>query len=424
MGKKTDDLQDSKISNIAKRSVRIAYTLNNYQPVRSTIISDQPFFYMDCDEAVFEDDLILDNGEFDAFERDLNALKRRVEAYERLSSRFIEDEDTVLEKFLESSDSIGSADDLDISEGLEETLSILETSKFGEELLKFARSKGFKIEVSNQEEFASTVFHAKTVLINAQLPVCEQVLLLARELRKVWQYEAGAGLDALSYQPDHAVIVSRAQIADSLSIMVRVAWELQLSGYHDGWARIENSPLNDLGRSFAREACLDFRSLNSGQANAACFETWFLSERCKVQDKRLIQNMLCDYQGYVFGQDYISRNVGTEFIYMLGSMPYGKNYLVDYASMILNDPIFNEVRDRSNANFLWFVKFEKSFREAEQELQTDEVIHKSRSAFSHFSDNKDNTYGHQESFLHFPEGIETADNANNVVYVQFSAGDV
>ena len=35
----------------------------------------------------------------------------------------------------------------------------------------------------------------------------------------------------------------------------------------------------------------------------------------------------------------------------------------------MDDAIFNEVRDRSNANFLWFVKFERSFRETEQHLQ-------------------------------------------------------
>ena len=35
----------------------------------------------------------------------------------------------------------------------------------------------------------------------------------------------------------------------------------------------------------------------------------------------------------------------------------------------MTDPIFTDVRDRSNANFLWFIKFERSFKETEQELQ-------------------------------------------------------
>jgi len=51
-------------------------------------------------------------------------------------------------------------------------------------------------------------------------------------------------------------------------------------------------------------------------------------------------------------------------------MPFGKNYLAEHAVTIMDDAIFTEVRDRSNANFLWFIKFERSFRETEQELQT------------------------------------------------------
>ena len=39
----------------------------------------------------------------------------------------------------------------------------------------------------------------------------------------------------------------------------------------------------------------------------------------------------------------------------------------------MDDPIFADGRDRSNANFLWFVKFERSFRETEQELQSPET---------------------------------------------------
>ena len=52
----------------------------------------------------------------------------------------------------------------------------------------------------------------------------------------------------------------------------------------------------------------------------------------------------------------------------LGKMPFGQNYLAASVGPIMNDPIFTDVRDRSNANFLWFIKFERSFTEAEQEI--------------------------------------------------------
>jgi len=57
----------------------------------------------------------------------------------------------------------------------------------------------------------------------------------------------------------------------------------------------------------------------------------------------------------------------------LGEQPYGKNYLARFTDLIINDPLFTDVRDRSNANFLWFVKFERAYNEAEQDLQFDGV---------------------------------------------------
>jgi hypothetical protein len=153
--------------------------------------------------------------------------------------------------------------------------------------------------------------------------------------------------------------------------MVRIAWELQLAGEKEPWERIENSSMGDLARAFARESYLDFRTLNNGAASAAVFETWFLSDRCRGEDRKLIQQMLSDYRGYVFDGAQPSQTVTAELIGALGSMPFGKNYLAPYVQTIIGDAVFTEVRDRANANFLWFIKFERSFRETEQELQTD-----------------------------------------------------
>ena len=195
-------------------------------------------------------------------------------------------------------------------------------------------------------------------------------MLAIRELRRVWQHRNGALLNPLIFHPDQAILVNRAQIADLAVIMVRVAWELQLAGEKAPWERLANSSMADLAHAFSRESCLDFRNLNNGNAQSAVFESWFLSERCCKEDKNLVQLMLADYQGYVFDTQQSSQNVTAELVIALGSMPFGKNYLAPHINTILNEAIFTETRDRSNANFLWFIKFERSFRETERELQT------------------------------------------------------
>ena len=101
---------------------------------------------------------------------------------------------------------------------------------------------------------------------------------------------------------------------------------------------------------------------------ALFFETWFLSDRCRVEDRRLIQAMLADHQGTVFDADAPMQAVSRELIAALGSVPFGKNYLAAHASTIISDAVFTEVRDRSNANFLWFIKFERSFRETARDV--------------------------------------------------------
>jgi hypothetical protein len=81
--------------------------------------------------------------------------------------------------------------------------------------------------------------------------------------------------------------------------------------------------------------------------------------------------MLANQESGVFDTEQEAASITPSFIAALGEMPFGKNYLAQHALTIMEDPIFTEVRDRSNANFLWFIKFERTFRETEQELQSD-----------------------------------------------------
>jgi hypothetical protein len=346
---------------------RVAYTINNSQPVICTIIGDQPLFYMDFDVS-YEDE-ILGDAELGILEKEVSALRHEIKSLERLSS---ESGKSTAEKFSEfEADVLAfTAPYVATITDIEELKTALTKSRLASAYLDFATEHKITIAYSGQVETSFYDRNSAQILINPVLSSADQQLLLTQELRRHWQHRAGALIHPLMFHPDNAILVNRAQMADLVVSMVRVAWELQLSGEKAVWERIENSSMADLGRAFAREAFLDFRTINNGQASAAVFESWFLSERCRAQDKIIINQMLADYQGYVFDLEQAEQAITPTLIAALGSMPFGKNYLAEHALTIIDDAIFTDVRDRSNANFLWFIKFERSFRETEQELQT------------------------------------------------------
>ena len=357
---------------------RFAYTINNEQPVRCNWISDQPLFFSDCD--VTEEEEVLDDPIFKALEKDILSLRQKTDAYDRLSAEFAEPSEAKSEKFKLDAEFMTApykaAPSADIAK-------LLKNSRFASMLLSFAELHGVEIKESQQILDASYDRDARLILIRSDLEEGTKILLAARELRRVWQHRNGAGLHPLMLHPDHAVVINRAQIADQSIAMIRTAWELQLANEKDAWTRVENSTMADLGRAFAREAVSDFRSINNGKAALTCFEAWFLSERCRKSDRTLIQQMLADYQGYVFAENAeASRSITFDLLNALGKMPFGENYLRSSAQMILNDTIFTEVRDRSNANFLWFIKFERSFKDAEEEISTESAKKTRASAVS------------------------------------------
>lgn len=349
----------------------MAYTINNYQPVICTIVADQPYFYMEEDE-VMEDDLLGLEGYAD-FEKDIADLKHKMESYERMSRNFEKNSGQRMHDFLEASAEITAFEkksDVAMVQPADKIMMLLSKSRMASSLLEFAHNTGVQIVESLLVDTAQYDRDERKIYVHPQLEETRSVLLAVRELRRHWQHKKGALIHPLTFHPDHAIVTNRAQIADLTVSMIRVAWELQLAGYRQAWDVIEHSSMADLGRAFAREAFVDFRSLENGKAASACFETWFLSERCRYQDKNLIQAMLADHQGYVFQNAEASRQVSIELISALGTQPYGKNYLASHAKAIIEDPVFTEVRDRSNANFLWFIKFERSFTETEQALQS------------------------------------------------------
>jgi hypothetical protein len=249
-------------------------------------------------------------------------------------------------------------------------------------MIAHAEKYGTKIIFTRQVREAQYDRTSAEIQINPDLSEKNRILLCARELRRVWQHRQGVLVNPVTFHPDHAVLINRVQIADVTVSMIRIAWELYLAGETGAWERLEHSSMSDLARAFARESHVDFRRLNNGMAMSAVFEAWFLSERCQHEDRRLIQQMLADYQGCVFSSEQASKKISSELIAALGAVPYGKNYLAPYVATITGDALFTEVRDRSNANFLWFIKFERSFRETEHNLQQAENVREEKSGSS------------------------------------------
>lgn len=361
------DTQDQDIQIWPQEYCRFAYTLNNQQPVRCTWISDQPLFYTDYDDAS-DEDLAYDDPIIMALEKDIADLREKTLAYDQEIGASNITEMDKLALFSSDADFITHpyAKSYDLTHR-DYLLSVMHESRLGSQYLSMAQLYGVKIELSNQVSEASYDRDTQTILIRADMNEIDQLLLISRELRRMIQHRSGVGLHPLTLNPDFAILINRAQIADLAVSMIRVAWELQLSNRRDVWERIEHSPLCDLGRAFAREAIADFRSIQDGTAARMTFESWFLSERCRRADRQLIQQMLADYRGYSFSDNTeASRFIALDILRKLGDMPFSSNYTENLAAQIMVDPIFTEVRDRSNANFLWFIKFERAFTEAEK----------------------------------------------------------
>lgn len=373
--KMTDSYKDiNKNNDLNERICHVAYTLGDHQPVISTIIGDRPFFYMDeeidiLDEEEDEDGL-FSLEDFHALERHLEELHAEETAFDRFSDEFIRTPEQYFCDFCEAKDSILGTPVA--QKTVDDILNTLSKSRLALAYIDYITEQNIKFKLSDQ--ISGVQYHRQSglILINKYMDFADQLLLCARELRHVWQIHHVGTASPLTYGPDDAILVNRLIEADLYASMVRIAWELQLSGERDLWHRIENSCLNDLAHAFARDAFADFRNINNGYAALATFEQWFLSDRCTQADKIIIQGMLENQHEYFMHADKPAQVLTSALIIKLGTMPYGKNYLQEHTYTLLNDPLFKEVRDRSNANFLWFVKFERSFREMEQELHIED----------------------------------------------------
>ncbi len=354
----------------------VAYTLDGDQPVICTYVGDQPLFYIDETDITEEEEDYLDLDQLGLLADEMRVLKEEIVGLDDMTKYIPETTLRSYTEFSENAESLSECmnfylTDKEQATRIETIKDMLSQSRLAAAYMNTFEKFDGKIIMSEQVESVSYDRKACAIVLNPHMNLTDHVLLMARELRRHWQHRQGVLINPMTFTPEKAILINRAQDADLAIAIVRTAWELQLAGHRDVWERVENSPLSDLGRAFSREAFINFRTVNDGTASAAVFESWFLSERCRGLDKKLIKAMLADYSGYVFENASSSDQITVELLSKLGEMPFGKNYLAPHVATITDDPIFAEVRDRSSANFLWFIKFERSYKETEQELQED-----------------------------------------------------
>lgn len=410
----------------SKNGMYIAYTLNNKQSVKCTHIGSEPMFYID-EENISDDEILLDDETYDLIQEELKTLTSDLAGIEKNASAEVtlnadlKKQETILEFMADSMLISETPFILDRAEIKMRLINMIQKSRMASALYEAAQARGVDIALTDQTDKAAYDEGAKTIFVRDDLDFNTQVLLTCEALRHVWQEEHGANKHPLSFHPDHAVLASRAQEADLKAALVRCAWELKLAGEAQFWEMVQNSTMSDLARGFAREAHKDFRSLDNGRAAASLFEAWFLSERCNQQDKALIQSMLAENNNFVFDTVESSHRSLIKMMMALGEQPHGKNYLARFTDLIINDPLFTDVRDRSNANFLWFVKFERAYDEAEQELQSDGVTTLPGIDLAQKETQKDTNHDKTQSA--FRENILKPEqsSADNLIIVDFGA---
>lgn len=249
---------------------------------------------------------------------------------------------------------------------IDELKSLLGKSRTGEAFLKDSSDNDIEVIFDNQIAISQFYPDEKLITLNPNQPNMVIMVHLIRELRRSWQHLRGLLFNPLDYHPDEAVLLNRAQQADITMMSIRIAWELKLLGENELWEHLLFSSNADIARCFEMQAKSDFRSLNSGDAARRAYDMWFAEERVRFYDKRIIHQMLLD--DYAVERHERAKELDNSLLYGFADMPHGRNYMSLSGYRAPTDREYSIVEDRSNANFLWFIKFERNFQAREREM--------------------------------------------------------
>lgn len=332
--------------------------VGDYNPLaHCNIVGTQPLFYMN-DGADIEDEF-LDDVDF------LETISQRIESYDKsynaLTNSDVQPTEGVFDQFFNQTQT--------------KTIAIDDIKNMAEKSALFAEYMDYmakyNIVITADETVNNTQYNRslQTIGFNPYGSLERVIMGLAQSMRQAFLHKNGALINALRFQPEDAVLVNRLQQADYKIATIEIAWELRLSGYSKMWNMMMDGADRDLCMSYGVESMSNFRSLKNGMAARSAFEKWFISGRCKTLDRSIIQVMLGNKIDLIFNDADTSRLVAMDLIAKIGERPSGRNYLSTIVTQIMSDSMYTDVRDRSSANFLWFITFEKKMNELEQELQ-------------------------------------------------------
>ncbi len=334
----------------------MAYTLGRKQPVLCTLLGNDPFFF-DIDPEALADDLDEKISLADANFNVPEALKIARETSDGFITLGDDDAGLPLTDDLVAlcRNALAPAAGLNCAEAF----ALLQQSTTGKVLLAQAEASGLDVATSDIVDGVELNVSTKTIMINPGLSNEAAALLIAREIR---HFALLPVCDALK-NPESAILVNRAMQAELATLPVQIGWELNLAGHSDVWDCLGRSAQADLVYAYGHRASSDFRALRDGRAAMAAFDQWFYSGRTRKADRSLIQSLLA--MSETLPEQTASANRTVEALRAIGDRGLGRNYLIENLSNIMQDGFYADVRDRSNANFLWFVKFERSYRAAE-----------------------------------------------------------
>jgi len=379
------------------------------------IVGDQPLFYIDDvdtedDLAMFEEDQAMSYGLSASDEKFLAKMRQKIESYDKaaksLSQFDITSVDKELDEFINT-----SSEKLT----LERVLDYGCQSGIFKSYCDFISEKSITIELSETTTTSDYNSQKNMITLNPHMAMIDATTALIKSMRMAWHDKGGVLLNPLAFLPEEAVLLNRLKYADLDITKISYWWDLKLAGCNDIWARAMCGSDYDLCSAYAMEAMTDFRSIKSGLAARATFEKWFISARCKNIDRGIIQIMMGGHTDIEINNQDASRVIAMDVIIGMGRIVGGNNYLSPIAAQIMNDAMYMEVRDRSNANFLWFVSFERRMSQMEQELQGGEQKDETKTQNNHDNvislpqgdthnehNESDNTYGASLYFLdHF-----------------------
>jgi Putative metallopeptidase family (DUF6782) len=212
-------------------------------------------------------------------------------------------------------------------------------------------SKEVKIVFDSQINKA--VLFGKTAAIPSTRSLGETLFALLVLLRRAGQ---DPSLSPLDHSPDQAIFLNRLLIFDAYSYAIKIAYELKMSGKPEIWKWImSHKIIGSSARVYELLASEDFRTINNGLAHKKCFQYFFLDHNTYEHDKMLIHHMLFD--NYI--QKPCKDRIDASAINKLGDLGNGAQYIT--AQILHNFGGYSCISNKSNANFVWFIKFEKSF---------------------------------------------------------------